>query len=333
MVSAALVGLGWWGTTIAHSLEGSAMLRLTRAIDTDPARAEWAKARGLAFSTTLDPALTDPAIDAIILCTPHSQHTAQVARAAAAGKHVFCEKPLALSRREAEASVAACRAAGVVLGVGHERRFEPPFAALRRLVDEGELGTLLQIEASFCQDKFLTLPPGNWRLSSVEAPAGPLTATGIHLLDLAVNLLGPAVRVAASLRRTGSKLANGDTLGALVSFESGANLLLSAILATPFAGRLMVYGDKAWVELRDKAHPESPAGWVLTTCRRDEAPVSAEFPPAPSVRNNLEAFATAAAGGAPYPIRSDEMIATAAALEAVIAAVASGKTEPVAAQT
>jgi predicted dehydrogenase len=78
---------------------------------------------------------------------------------------VFCEKPLALTRADARRAIEACNAKGVVLGVGHERRFEPPTLDLRRRVETGELGTLLQIEANFSQDKFLTLPAGNWRLS------------------------------------------------------------------------------------------------------------------------------------------------------------------------
>ena len=111
-----------------------------------------------------------------------------------------------------------------------------------------------------------------------------MTATGIHQLDLAVALLGPAERAFASVRRLGSDLANGDTLGALVTFRSGANLLLSAILATPFAGRFAVYGNQGWAEVRDKAHPEAPEGWVLTTCRRGGGPVIDDYPAAPAVR-------------------------------------------------
>jgi predicted dehydrogenase len=329
MLNAAIIGLGWWGRTITALLQRSDKLRLVRAIDIDAAARDWAAREGLAVGATLDDALADPTVSAVILCTPHSLHGAQIARAAAAGKHVFCEKPLALRRADALAALAACRAARVVLGVGHERRFEPPMLELKRLVRAGELGTLLQIEASFCQDKFLTLDAGNWRLSDKEAPAGPLTATGIHMLDLAVSLLGPAKCAQASVGRLGSSLANGDTLAALVTFESGANLLLSAILATPFFGRLMVYGNDGWAEIRDKAHPEAPQGWTLTLHRSGGLPASVDYPAAQAVRANLEAFADAAEARAPYPVPAEEMIATAAALEAIVSAARSGKVEPV----
>jgi len=329
MLNAAVIGLGWWGKTIVRTLEDSAKLRIVRAVDRDAAAADWAAQQGLRASTDLADALGDPQIDAVILCTPHSLHTAQIAEAAAARKHVFCEKPLALRRADVEDSIRRCNANGVVLAVGHERRFEPPMLEMTRLAAAGELGTILQIEANFSQDKFLSLPADNWRLSSTEAPAGPMTATGIHMLDLAVGLLGPAERAFALARRLGSNLANGDTLGALVSFKSGANLLLSAILATPFDGRLAVYGSKGWAEVRDKAHPEAPEGWVLTKCLSGGRPSRVEYPPAAAVRANLEAFADAAEGRAPYPVPQKDMIATIAALEAVFRSAASGKVEAV----
>jgi predicted dehydrogenase len=330
MLDAAIVGLGWWGRTITELVVSSAKLRLIKAVDVDAKARAWAASRGFATAASLDEALVDPAVHAVILATPHSLHTRQIAAAAAAKKHVFCEKPLALRRSDAVASLAACKAAGVVLGLGHERRFEPPVRELARRARTGSLGTLLQIEASFAQDKFLALSADNWRLSAAEAPAGPMTATGIHMLDLAISLLGPAARAHAQVATLGSQLANGDTLGALVTFKSGANLLLSALLATPFAGRLMVYGNKGWAELRDKAHPEAPEGWTLTVCLRGGRPETTDYPAAPAVRDNLEAFADAAQGGAPYPIPADEMIATVAALEAIFTSASSGRVEPVA---
>jgi predicted dehydrogenase len=324
MISAAIVGLGWWGKTIARTLSASEKVRLVRAVDVDPRAGDWAREQSLAFSTELSEVLADPAIEAMILCTPHSRHREQILAAAKARKHVFCEKPLALTRRDAALCVAACETAGLVLGIGHERRFEPPILELRRLAASGELGMLLQVEANFSQDKFLSLAPDNWRLSSLEAPGGPMTATGIHLLDLAVAILGPAERVACNVRQLGSQLANGDTLGALIGFKSGANALIGAMLATPFVGRFALYGNRGWVEVVDKAHPEQPEGWTLTKCFRGGRPERTDYPPAAAVRANLEAFADAVAGRAPYPVPPAEMIATVAALEAVVTSARNG---------
>jgi predicted dehydrogenase len=263
MLQVALVGLGWWGRTIAGLLEGNRKIALVRAVDVDPASEKFSRERGISFSSEFETVLGQSEVQAVILCTPHTQHCEQIVRAANAKKHVFCEKPLSLSRAEVLKAVAACNANGVALGVGHEKRFEPPVQEVFRLAASGALGTLLQVEANFSQDKFLALSPDNWRLSSKEAPAGPMTATGIHLLDLSIGLLGPAESVLARVRQLASGLVNGDTLALQVSFKNGANALISAILATPFEGRFAVYGSKGWAEVRDKAHPESPEGWSL----------------------------------------------------------------------
>ena len=329
MLDAAILGLGWWGRTIVRTMRDSTHLRIIAATDPNPAATAFAHEHNLRFLPDEAAVLADPAIRAVILCTPHTLHAGLIARAAAAGKHVFCEKPLGLTRADAVASIEACTNAGVILGVGHERRFEPPMLDLRRLVEAGALGDLLQIEANFSQDKFLALPPDNWRLSGAEAPAGPMTATGIHLLDLAASFLGPADSVLANVRQLGSPLTNGDTLGAMIRFRSGPSALIAAILATPFDGRFAIYGSKGWCEVRDRAHPETPMGWTMTTVIRGAERDVREFPPASPVRDNLDAFAIAATGGAPYPIPHAQMIATVAALEAVFTSAASGEIVPV----
>jgi len=329
MLNAALVGLGWWGRTMLRMAGESGKLRIVRAIDPNPASEALAREHGVPYAAELGAALADPAVEAVILCTPHSLHARQIVEAAAAGKHVFCEKPLCLTRADAARAIEACRAAGRVLGIGHERRFEPPILELRRMVEADELGTLLQIEANFSQDKFLALPADNWRLSGAEAPAGPMTATGIHLLDLSVSFLGQPERAVASVRQLGSPLTNGDTLAAMVTFRSGATALLSAILATPFDGRFAIYGNKGWAEVRDAAHPEKPEGWTLTVRRSGARPEARRFPPAAPVRANLEAFADAVDGRAPYPVPSGQMLANIAAFEAIVRSAASGRVETV----
>ena len=72
--------------------------------------------------------------------------------------------------------------------------------------------------------------------------------------------------------------------------------MLGAVLATPFMGRLALQGSKGWVEIRDRSHPEHITGWDVTSVHRDEAPVTAFYPPHPAVRDNLETFARAALG-------------------------------------
>jgi predicted dehydrogenase len=320
----AVVGLGWWGRIIVPLLQGSEKLKVVCGVDVQPVALD-----GVRTLTSLEEALREPEVQGVVLCTPHTLHTEQIVAAAGAKKHVFCEKPLSLSRSDVLRAVKACNDNQVVLAVGHEKRFEPPVQELVRMAKAGELGTLLQIEANFSQDKFLSLATDNWRMSEKEAPAGPMTATGIHLLDLSVGLLGPAQHVYAKVRQLGSRLTNGDTLGIVVTHKSGANSLISAILATPFDGRFAAYGNKGWAEVRDKAHPEAPQGWTLTRSQRGAEKKFVEYPPAKAVLANLEAFADAATNRAPYPVPQDQMIANVAALEAVFRSVKSGKAEEV----
>ena len=329
MLNVAVVGLGWWGRIVVGLLKQSPRFNVVAGVDTAVEAQGFAREQNIMLAGDYEKTISAPDVQAVILCTPHSQHADQIVRAANAGKHVFCEKPLALSRADVVRAVAACNANGVALAVGHEKRFEPPIQEVMRLARAGALGTLLQIEANFSQDKFLSLPADNWRLSSREAPAGPMTATGIHLLDLSVGLLGPAERAYASVRQLGSSLANGDTLGVLVSFRSGANALLSAMLATPFIGRFAVFGSRGWAEVRDKAHPEAPEGWTLTRCSRGGKPQTKDYPPARAVLANLEAFADAAEGRAAYPVPQEQMIANISALEAIFRSAASGRVEAV----
>ena len=324
MLNVAVCGLGWWGRIIVPLLRTSKKLNVVLGVD------PVATMDGIKVEKDFEKALRDPAVQGVVLCTPHTLHTEQIVKAAGAKKHVFCEKPLSLTRNNCIKAVAACNDNGVVLAVGHEKRFEPPIQELLRIVKSGEIGEPLQVEANFSQDKFLSLKSDNWRLSSREAPAGPMTATGIHLLDLSVGVFGPAKRVFASVRQLGSALTNGDTLAILVDFGKG-HALLSAVLATPFDGRFAVYGSKGWVEVRDKAHPEAPEGWLLTKNIRGKKREMIEYPPAKAVLANLEAFADAATGGRAYPVPQEQMIANVSALEAIFKSARSGNIEEVAA--
>jgi predicted dehydrogenase len=120
------------------------------------------------------------------------------------------------------------------------------------------------------------------------------------------------------------KLPNGDTLAALVNFANGTNLQIGAILATPFDGRFTVYGTRGWIEIRDKTHPEDPTGWTVVRQLTGREREVEDYPAASSVRNNLDAFAQAAAGGPAYPVPQRQMIDNIAALEAIFKSVESG---------
>jgi predicted dehydrogenase len=312
-----------------HDLHDSEHVQIVAGVDVDPAARSAVQDRLDAVHSGIDAVLTDDAVDAVILCTPHKFHTEQIIAAAAHGKHVFCEKPLSASGDDAQRAVDAITAAGLQLGIGHERRFEPAVDELRRAIMDGQLGTPLVFEGNFSQDKFLDLPADNWRLSAVEAPVGPLSATGIHLVDLAISIFGRPTEVWARLSTQATNFANGDTLAITLAFEKGQTALITAILATPFVGRITLLGSEGWMEIRDRNHPENPQGWDVTRQLRGEEAQATFFPPHSSVRENIEAFAKAVAGGEPYPIPLDEMVANARTFEAITRSALSGAVEAV----
>ncbi len=326
-IKVGLVGYGWWGKTIARQLANSQWLQLCAVAEIDQqARTSMLTDPALANVEVCDSPeklMAHSPLDAVILCTPHQQHAQQMMMAAEANLHVFCEKPLCLTLVDAQNAIAQFQARKLVLGIGHERRFEPEIMAMRQFIAEGGLGEILQIEANFSQDKFFALPKDNWRLSNTFAPVGPLTATGIHLVDLSIALLGPCESVWARLATLGSDFENGDTLAIMMGFPNGANAMISAVLATPFEGRFAVYGSHGWIEIRDRTHPENPSGWDITTVLRGKEPQKRFASPHPTVLANLEAFAKAVRQIAPYPVSTDEMLANVAALEAIMKSVQS----------
>ncbi len=318
----AVVGVGWWGKAIIEAVKDSPKVRVVKAVGrTEASGGDWAQARGLAFTTDYQAVLAEPNIGGVVLCTPHSQHPQQIIAAAQAKKHVFAEKPLTLNRRDAVAAVGACATNGVVLAVGHEHRFKPAMAEVLRLVKSGELGNIQSTEAALTHP-LRPLPPGNWRLQPAEAPAGSMTALGIHGLDLCIAVNGPAASAFA-------QLCPARATGALVTFKSGAQASIISLFGPPFSIRFAVFGNQGWVEIRDKAHPQFGEGSILTKCVLGGRPASIEYPAFPMVRANVEAFADAAAGRASYPIPHEEMIANIAAFEAIAKSSESGKVVPV----
>ncbi len=331
-VRIALVGVGWWGRKILDVLQAAPEeIRVVRAVEpnVESVKAVCAE-KDIPLSADYADALRDRSVDAVVLATPHSLHEAQIEAAVGAGKHVFCEKPLALTKAGAVRAVALCRDAGLVLGMGHERRWEPPIAELLAKADAGVLGRIHQIEANFSHNKFLSLDRNNWRLKPDQAPAGGMTATGIHLLDLSVRLLGPAESVLCHCEQLSSDLPQGDTVAAYIKFRGGGTSYVSASLANPFMSRFTVYGAKGWVDIRDKAHVESPAGWIVTSAMQGGPIVTAEVPPAEPVKDNLVSFARAVRGAETYPITGAQLIDNIALLEAVFASALSGRIEVVA---
>ena len=331
-VGIALIGMGWWGQKMLNVLSAAPDdIRVVRAVEPNMETVkDLCSEKGVALSADYEDALNDSAVEAVVLATPHSLHTAQIEAAVAAGKHIFCEKPLALTKADAEKSVALCQKAGLVLGMGHERRWEPPIADMLAKADARTLGRIQQIESNFSHDKFLSLDRDNWRFKADQAPAGGMTATGIHLLDLSVRLLGPAQSVLSICENLSSDLPQGDTISAYIKFHGGGTSYVSASLANPFMSRFTVYGSKGWIDIRDKAHVEAPDGWIVTSAMAGDPITTEEVAPAEPVKDNLVSFARAVRGKENYQITADQLVNNIALLESVFRSALSGQIEKVA---
>src|SRR5881409_623924 len=145
-VKVAMIGLGWWGKKMTAVLrKAGSDIEIVSAAEPGPAGEEFASANGFKHYADFGTALAHPGVEAVILATPHSLHAGQIEEAVAAGKHIFCEKPLALTRAGAEKAVTDCAKAGLVLGMGHERRWEPPVARLLAMARSGELARIQQV--------------------------------------------------------------------------------------------------------------------------------------------------------------------------------------------
>ena len=247
----AVVGLGWWGKEIIRCISRSARFTVVYGVDPMPPSGIEAFAEEFKFAleSDLERVLKDADVEGVILATPHALHERQALAVVAAGKNVFCEKPLTLTGAGAARVLDACNKAGAILGIGHERRYEPAFEELGRLIDSGTLGRLLHIEANVSHDLFRNLDAANWRLSKSNAPAAMMTAVGIHITDLFVSFAGAVAEVRAQTASLVFAPPAEDFVGASITFKSGVRATLTRLSSTPFYGRVTVFGDAGWVEI------------------------------------------------------------------------------------
>jgi len=317
MLNAAIIGLGWWGRNIVEAVQGrSTKLRFVHGVSKEmDAALPIAEAKGFTLSSDLETALADRRVEAIVLATPHSLHADQIVRAAAAGKAVFSEKPLALKRADAERAVAACRNAIVVLGVGQNKRFWPSMQELRRVVASGALGSVMHIEGHYSNENSSQFF-AQWRDLPSETPGAGMTGTGIHILDAFVNLGGAVSEVTAQFipRRGGHDPR--DTISVLLRFAAGISGYFGAVRPSPVYWRVHVFGDEGSVEALGETQ-------VVLRSRGGKTEVR-NFPKVDSLRAEFDAFADAVEGRAPYPITPTEMVDTIAAFEAITRSVDSG---------
>ncbi len=318
MIDAAVIGLGRWGKNIVESVQGkSKRLRVIRGVSKEPDLVrDFAATKGFELSTEFEDAIQDPRVQAVFLATPHSLHVGQISAVAAARKAVWCEKPLALTRAEAERAVAATKSAGVPFALGNNKRCFSSMRELKRAVADGVIGEILHIEGNFTNEHS-TRVKGGWRDDPRKSPGGGMTGAGLHLIDAFINLVGPIETVDARVHSQKAPPDPRDAAAALVQFSSGATGVLATVRAAPMYWRIMVFGTKGWAEAREET--------TLTVAKVGEQPVTQVYPAVDSLGVLLEAFGETIETGKPFPVSTSEMLDVAGAFEAIIQSMAENR--------
>lgn len=318
MINAAVIGLGRWGKSIVEAVQGkSARLRIVRGVSKEPELVtDFAAAKGFKLSTDFAEAVADPHVEAVFLATPHSLHLPQIEAVANAGKPVWCEKPLALTRAEAERAIAAVNKAGVPFALGNNKRCFSSMRELKRVVAEGTLGDILHVEGNF-SNEHSTRVKGGWRDDPRESPGGGMTGAGLHVLDAFVNLVGPVAQVDAAVYSQKPPPDPRDVAAALIRFASGATGLLATIRAAPMIWRITVFGSRGWAEARGEND--------LTVALIGGEPQITTCPQVDSLGTLIEAFAETIETRKPFPVTQQDMLAVAGGFEAIIRSIEEGR--------
>ncbi len=340
IIKAGIVGLGWWGETLVEAVQKTSddiqfVAGTSRTLS--PKVKDFAAAQGFELKADYDELLRDENLDAVVLATPHSMHVPQIIAAADAGKHVFCEKPFALTKASAEKAVAATEAAGLTLGLGYNRRFHPTIVDLRERINSGALGTILHFEGTMCFPNALYLEAEAWRADKEETPCGGLTPMGVHVVDAVIDLFGEVDEVFCMSIHRVVKIDADDSTSILFRMKEGMSGYLGTMTATGGNFRFQVYGSEGWIQIDGMTHvagasSEERRTRLFGNCTFQPAKGPREIWEADAFdlsRTALEAFAQAASGGPAYPITLDEMVHGAAVTETIVKSAGSGVMEKV----
>jgi predicted dehydrogenase len=317
MINAAMVGLGRWGQTILAAVQNkSDRIRFVHGVSKEPDLARpLAEKYGFRLSTDLADAIADPEVQAVFIATPHSLHLEQIKQVASAGKPVWCEKPLCLTRADAIEAINAVRNARVPLGTGTNKRCFSSMRELERIVRENTLGDILHIEGHF-SNEHSTHVAGGWRDDPRESPGAGMTGAGLHILDAFVNLVGPIRQVDAKMFSRKAPPDPRDVIAVLAEFKSGATGLMATVRAAPAFWRVHVFGTNGSAEARGED--------TVILAPIGSQPETRLYEHVDPVRTLVEKFADTVEGKGRFPITPSQILDMLGAFEAVLASLQSG---------
>lgn len=246
-VRVASIGMGWWSDVLADAIQRTDRLEIvscfTRSAEK---RGAFARKYGCRAAGSYEEILRDPEIEAIVNTTPNHAHLETARAAAEAGKHIFLDKPIAHTVADGRALAKACREAGVVLSVGYQRRRESHFRWVKKAIEAGKFGQLVQAEGNISRDREGQFEPGHWRYQADAMPGGVMLQIGIHYIDILEYLMGPIRAVSARTAQLVLPGENPDVANLILEHECGAVSNLTASYASASEYYLMnIYGKEA----------------------------------------------------------------------------------------
>ena len=291
----ASLGMGWWSDVLADAINRSGKLTITACYSrSEEKRAAFAAKYGCRAVPSYEAILDDKDIEAVINTTPNGVHLETTRAAADAGKHVFLDKPIANTVSDGRRITEICRKAGVVLALGYQRRRESQFRWIKRQIDEGLFGKLVNAEANISRDRLGKIDLGSWRYQAAGMPGGVMLQIGIHYTDVLEYLIGPVKAVSGQFARLVLPGDNPDVASLVLEHENGALSTLNASYASASEYYLMnIYGKEA------TAYYDMFEGLRMLK-RGEEKPVKVPFANKDTIAEELEEFADAVRGaGAP----------------------------------
>lgn len=291
-LNVACLGMGWWSDVLADAIVRSGKLKIAACYTrSEEKRAKFAAKYGCRAAPSYESILADRSIEAIINTTPNNVHLETTRAAAEAGKHVFLDKPIANTVAEGRAITAACRKHGVVLALGYQRRREGPFRWIKRQIDDGAFGKLVNAEANISRDRLGKIDLSSWRYTAAGMPGGVMLQIGIHYIDVLEYLVGPIKAVSGSLAQLVLPGDNPDVASLIIEHENGALSTLNASYASASEHYVMnVYGKEA------SAYYDFHQGLRFLK-RGSEKSEPVQVPKVDTFVDELEEFAAAVRGG------------------------------------
>ena len=241
-----IIGLGRWARVLTRASRKSTALAIVAGYSrSEEKRAAFQQETGVPSVPSLDAMLADPSIRGVILTVPNEQHLPVAAQAAAAGKHVYTEKPIASTLEEGLQIAALEQKHGVTVTVGHSARLLAGIQQIHEAIESGELGRVAFIEANFSNERALELTPATWRWYKSRAPGGPLSQLAIHQFDV-LHYLGGEVLEASSMASRLSPVGAevDDQSMTLLKFADGKVGYVGSCWTSPGVFAVRVFGSR-----------------------------------------------------------------------------------------